>query len=116
VAIGVEASIRHAFAAAIFVPTHSGTTARSLALFRLPVWIAAISSQLQTCQNLAFSYGVCPIFETDHPDDWGAYVRDWIASHQVTGDLAILTEGPSRKYPGAHNRMEIIDLQKPPAR
>jgi len=113
VAIGVEASIRYASPAAIFVPTHSGATAFSLSRFRLPVWIAAVSSQAQTCQNLAFSYGVHPCFQADKPDDWDAYVRGWLEHHQLTGDLAILTEGPSGKHPGAHHRMEIIDLREP---
>jgi pyruvate kinase len=113
VAIGVEASMRHASPAAVFVPTHSGATARNLSLFRMPVWIAAISTQPQTCQGLAFSYGVFPIFEAEEPDDWDAYVRDWLAGHQLTGDLAILTEGPSTKNPAAHHRMEIIDLREP---
>jgi len=45
----------------------------------------------------------------DPPDDWDAYVRSWLERHQVTGDLAVLTEGPSTRHPEAHNRMEIID-------
>jgi pyruvate kinase len=111
IAVAVEASINYASPAAVFVPTRSGATARSLSLFRLPVWIAAVSSQQKTCQNLAFSYGVHPVFEPDHPDDWDAFVRNWLEKHQVTGDLAVLTEGPSKKHPEAHNRMEIIDLR-----
>jgi pyruvate kinase len=71
-----------------------------------------VSSQPQTCQNLAFSYGVLPVCEPDHPDNWDAFVRGWIERHQVTGDLAILTEGPSTKHPEAHNRMEIINLNQ----
>jgi pyruvate kinase len=110
IAVAVEASIAYASPAAVFVPTHSGATARSLSLFRLPVWIAAVSSRESTCQGLVFSYGVFPVFEAEHPDDWDSFVRNWLAKHGVTGDLAILTEGPSAKHPGMHNRMEIIDL------
>ena len=113
IAVAVEASIRYASPAAVFVPTHSGATARSLALFRMPVWVAAISSQQQTCQDLVFSCGVHPVYEPDPPDDWDAYVRSWLERHQVTGDLAVLTEGPSTRHPEAHNRMEIIDLRRP---
>jgi len=112
IAVAVEASIRYASPAAVFVPTHSGATARSLALFRMPVWIAAISSQQQTCQDLVFSCGVHPVHEPDPPDDWDAYVRGWLERHRVTGDLAVLTEGPSTRHPEAHNRMEIIDLKR----
>ncbi len=111
IAVAVEASIKYASPAAVFVPTRSGATARSLSLFRMPVWIAGVSSQQQTCQNLVFSYGVQPVFALDHPDDWEVFVREWLTRHQVAGDMAILTEGPSRKHPEAHNRMEIIDLR-----
>jgi len=111
IAVAVEASIKYASPAAVFVPTRSGATARSLSLFRMPVWIAGVSSQQKTCQNLVFSYGVEPVFTPDHPDDWEAFVRDWLARHRVSGELAILTEGPSRKHPDGHNRMEIIDLR-----
>jgi pyruvate kinase len=110
IAVAVAASTKLTSPAAVFVPTHSGATARALSLFRLPVWVAAVSSQPQTCQNLAFSYGVHPVHEPEHPDDWDSFVRGWLARHQVPGDIAILTEGPSTKHPEAHNRMEIIDL------
>ncbi len=111
IAVAVEASIMYASPAAVFVPTHSGATARSLSLFRMPVWIAAVSSSEQACQSLVFSYGVYPVHEPEHPEDWDGYVRRWLESHGVTGDLVILTEGPSAKHPEAHNRMEIIDLR-----
>jgi len=34
-----------------------------------------------------------------------------LKSHEVEGNLAILTEGPSSKNPKANNRMEIIELR-----
>jgi len=111
IAIAVEASLEYLSPAAVFTPTHSGTTARSLSLFRMPVWIVAVSSLDQTCQNLVFSSGVHPVCEPDHPDAWNTYVRRWVGSHQVKGDIAILTEGPSSKHPDANHRMEIIDLR-----
>ena len=110
IAIAVEASLEYASPAAVFVPTHSGATARSLALFRMPVWITAVSSFERTCQNLVFSCGVYPVHEPEHPEDWDAYVKRWIGSHEMKGDIAILTEGPSSKHPETNNRMEIIDL------
>jgi len=110
ITVSVAASTHYSSPAAIFVPTHSGATARSLSLFRLPVWIAAVTSQQQTCQNLAFSYGVYPVFEPEHPEDWDSFVRQWLEEHEVKGEMVILTEGPSRKHPEVHNRMEIIDL------
>ena len=112
IAVGVESSMTYASPAAVFVPTRSGATARSLSLFRMPVWIAAVSTSEQTCRNLVFSYGVYPVYESTHPEDWDVFVRTWLEKHQLTGDIAILTEGPSARHPEAHNRMEIITLQE----
>jgi len=97
-----------ASAAAVFVPTHSGYTARRIARFRLPVWIVAVSSQEQTCQKLQFSYGVLAVHEPDHPETWKSYTQRWLQENGVEGELVILTEGPSSKHPEANNRMEII--------
>jgi len=110
IALGVEASLQYTSPAAVFVPTRSGTTARSLSRFRLPVWIVAVSSDERTCQHLQFSFGVMPVHETDHPDEWNVYVEQWVRDHELDGDLVVLTQGPSDKDPGANHRMEIIDL------
>jgi len=110
IAISVEATLERISPAAVFVPTRSGSTARRIARFRLPVWIFGISSQEATCQRLLFSYGVWPVLESDHPKDWRPYIRKWLEEHQIPGNLAILTEGPSAKHPETNNRMEIIDL------
>jgi pyruvate kinase len=112
IAVGVEASLEYASPAAVFVPTKSGETARSLARFRPPVWIAAVSSQESTCQALQFSYGVYPVHESDHPEDWTAYARKWVQDHRLEGQLVILTEGPSTKHPEANHRMELVELKK----
>ncbi|SPD75583.1 Pyruvate kinase [uncultured Desulfobacterium sp.] len=112
VAIGVEAGIEYVSPAAVFVPTHSGATARSIARFRFPVWTVAISSQESTCRQLQFSSGVYPVHETDHPEHWNDFVRDWLSKYDLFENLAILTEGPSTKYPEANHRIEIIDLNR----
>ncbi len=75
----------------------------------------AVSSEETTCQRLQFSYGVYPVYEPDHPDDWNSFIRNWLQAHEMEGNLAILTEGPSRKRPDTNNRMEIIDLTAGPA-
>ncbi|MGD0263478.1 MAG: pyruvate kinase [Candidatus Methylomirabilota bacterium] len=110
ISLSVETTLEHIAPAAVFVPTHSGATARRITRFRLPVWIVAVSSQEATCQRLQFSYGVFPVYEPDHPDDWNAYVREWLRAHEVEGNLVVLTEGPSAKRPATNNRVEIIDL------
>jgi pyruvate kinase len=109
--LSVETVLEYASPAAVFVPTHSGTTARSIGRFRLPVWIIAVSSQEATCQNLQFSYGVFPVHEKDHPETWKPYVKDWLQRHEMAGDIVVLTEGPSTKHPDANHRLEIVDLR-----
>ncbi len=96
--------------AAVIVPTHTGASARSISRFRLRVWITAVSSQESTCRQLQFSYGVYPVYEIEHPEDWNSFARVWLQSHGIEGNLVILTEGPSSKHPEMNNRMEIIDL------
>ena len=112
IAIGVEASLEYASPAAVFVPTKSGATARSLARFRPPVWIVAVSSQEATCQALQFSYGVHPVHEGEYPENWTAYARKWVEDHAVEGHLVILTEGPSPKHPEANHKMELVELKR----
>jgi pyruvate kinase len=111
IALSVDATLDQITPAAVFVPTRSGATARSIAHFRPPVWIIAVSSQEAACQRLQFTFGVQPLFEPDHPEDWACYVRRCLELFEITGDFAVLTEGPSSKYPEANNRMELINLR-----
>ena len=110
IASSVETTLSRITPATVIVPTHSGTTARSIARFKLPVWITAVSSSEKTCQDLTFSYGVWSVHEPDHPDNWRSWTRNWLDKQEVSGDLVVLTEGPSTKHPHRNNRMEIIDL------
>jgi pyruvate kinase len=110
IAIGVEECLDYVTPAAVFVPTHDGATARSIARFRFPAWTVAVSSQEATCQNLQFSSGVYPVHEPEHPERWTDYIRQWVRDHEVAGKLAFLTEGPSSKHPETNHRMEIIEL------
>jgi pyruvate kinase len=114
VVFSIEATFKHISPAAVFVPTNSGAMARSITRFRLPVWIVAMSRSALTCQQLQFSYGVRSAHEAESPDDWRPYVRSWLHEHEVEGDIAILTQGPSKKHPEANHRMEIIDLKQVP--
>jgi len=111
IAVSVETSLEYVTPAAVFVPTRTGATARSIGRFRLPVWIIAVSSQEATCQNLQFSYGVYPVCEKDHPEKWKSYVKEWLGRLGLAGDIVVLTEGPSSKHPDSNHRMEIIDLR-----
>jgi pyruvate kinase len=110
IALSVEATFERISPAAVFVPTHSGHTARSIARIRPSMWIVGVSSQEATCQKLLFSGGIYPQYETEHPRDWNGYVRDWLRRQELESELAILTEGPSTSHPEANHRMEIIRL------
>jgi pyruvate kinase len=108
--LGVETILEYSDPAAVFVPTHGGDTARSIARFRLPTWIIAVSSKEATCQHLQFSSGVHPVCEAEHPEKWTGYVTDWLKTHGMEGKLAVVTEGPSSRHPDANNRLEIVEV------
>jgi pyruvate kinase len=108
--LGIEAVMGASKAAAVVVPTRTGTTARRISRFRLPVWIAAPSPDLQVCRRLLLSYGVEPIHLADRQADWSAFARDWMRKQGVAGHLAILVTGPSEEDPGANSRMELLEL------
>jgi pyruvate kinase len=112
IAMSVETTLKRITPPTVIVPTRSGATARSITRFRLPVWITSVSSQAKTCQDLMFSYGVFPVCETDHPEDWKSWARKWLERQGVSGDLVVMTEGPSAKHPNRNIRMEIIDLTR----
>ena len=112
IALSVETTLQRITPVTVVVPTHGGSTARRISRFRLPVWITAVSSASKTCQDLVFSYGVFPYYETDHPSDWRAWIRNWLKTQGLDGSLVVMTEGPSRKHPERNNRMEIVDLTR----
>ena len=112
ISLSVETALKRVTPPTVITPTRSGATARSITRFRLPVWITAVSSLPKTCQNLQFSYGVFPICEPDHPEDWKSWSKKWLENQGVSGELIVMTEGPSTKHPERNVRMEIIDLRK----
>ncbi len=111
-AVSVKNAVEHCQPAAIFVPTRSGASARSMSRFKLPVWIVAISPLQTTCRRLHFSYGVIPQHVDEDPDDWRSYTGDWLTRNDIDGKLVVLTQGPSAKHPETNNRMEIVDLTR----
>jgi len=110
IALSVEATLEHTAPAAVIVPTRSGITAKNISRFRFPVWIAAFSDSESTCMGLQFSYGVHPEYVPEYPEDWKAFTRKWLKSHDVKSTIAVLTEGPSAKNPNANYSMVLLDL------
>jgi pyruvate kinase len=112
IALCVETTLERITPPTVIVPTRSGATARRITRFRLPVWITAFSRFEKTCQDLMFSYGVIPVCEPDHPDNWKQWARNWLLNAGEVGNLVVLTEGPSKKHPHRNNRMEILNLSR----
>jgi pyruvate kinase len=110
IALSVHYTLERSAAAAVIVPTVSGTTARNVTRFRLPVWILGVSPREATCCALNFSYGVHPHLELEHPTDWKAFALRWMAEEDVHGDMVILTEGPSEDNPDVGHRMELLSV------
>ncbi|MCJ7524344.1 MAG: pyruvate kinase [Candidatus Aminicenantes bacterium] len=114
IALSMETILQGVALAAVMAPTLSGATARNISRFRLPLWIAAVSPNESTCQQMQFSYGIHPVHEADPPADWKTYAGNWLQSHGVKGNIVLLIEGPSPKNPGANYMLEMIDLERPP--
>jgi pyruvate kinase len=110
VASSVDTVLECTSSALVIVPTQSGYSARRLVRLRPNAWIAAVSGQEQTCQGLQFSYGVHPVHQPEHPEDWNDYAKTLVRRLELKGSLVVLTEGPSSKHPQANHRMEIITL------
>ena len=70
-----------------------------------------MSTREATCQELQFSSGIYPVHEPELPENWNSYVKQWVADHDLEGNTAVLTHGPSSKHPDANYEMEIIDLK-----
>ena len=110
IAVSVEASLKYLSPAAVFVRSRTGATARRLAAFHLPAWIVAVGDQQKTCQDLLFSYGVHPVCEPKPPTSWRSYVKQWLQRHEVPGEFALVTHGPSTQEEEGVHRMEVIEL------
>jgi pyruvate kinase len=115
IALSVHSVVERITPTAVVTPTKGGATARSISRFRPPMWIVAPSRYETTCQNLQFSYGVFPVHVAEHPANWEAYARDWLATQGLAKGLVLLTQGFSAPYTGGTNRMEIIDFGLPSA-
>jgi pyruvate kinase len=108
--VAAEAVMEFGSSAAVVVPTSVGRTARSIARFRLPVWVAAVTPSERVARQLHLSYGVHPVCQPGPVADWNAFTREWVASHGLMGTMAVLLRGPLSDHPPANHAMELIDL------
>jgi pyruvate kinase len=97
----------------VFVPTHSGNTARTIARCKPRVWSIALSSDEAVRQGLAFSYGVHACNLEDDPEDWRDFAAQWLAKSGVAASRIMLIAGPSKRNPRANHRLELIPLNEP---
>src|SRR5262245_17303462 len=109
--IAAEAIIEFGTSAVVVVQAGSGRTVRSIARFRLPMWIAGVASSERVARHLHFSYGVHPVRPSGQVDDWDTFTREFVASHDLPGTIAVLLRGPSEDPRRANHTMELIDLQ-----
>jgi pyruvate kinase len=111
-AAAVASVVEHALdtvpCAAVFVPTRGGTTARLISRYKPPVWIVAVSPSTDSCQGLAFSYGVHPVQMAIDPEDWREYAGTWLRENKLTGNVAMLVAGASARNPNANHRIEYL--------
>src|SRR5215472_5975129 len=104
----VEAALDIVACAAVFVPTHAGTTARMISRLNPSQWIVALSRDAAVCQGLVFSYGVEPVQLVDDPNNWRDFARTWLQAHQIPGHAALLVAGPSTLNPEDNYRLEFL--------
>ena len=111
VSMNIENVLARMSVAAVVVPSRSGSTARQLARFRLPVWLTAAATREETCQGLRFSYGIHPVKLDKEPEDWRSWAKQRVSAEGTPGDYLILIEGPSPDRPDVAQRLEVIDLR-----
>jgi pyruvate kinase len=106
----VETALNIVPCAAVFVPTQTGTTARMISRLSPSPWIVGLSRDSVVCQGLTFSYGVEPVQLVEDPTSWRHYAQVWLEEHEVSGAIALLVAGPSRRNPDANYRLEFLKV------
>ena len=94
----------------VLVPTRGGTVVRAISRFKPPVWIIAPSPDSAACQNLAFSYGVHPVYLAEEPDDWREWIEHWLRENGIEAERVMFVAGPSPRNPKANYRIELMRL------
>lgn len=98
-------------ASAIIAITKSGRTARMVSSFRPAVPIIACSSSEKTCNQLALSWGVCPIFAQDqeNTDKLFAHAveRAYAAGLVKHGEVVVITAGVPIGVSGTTNTLKV---------
>lgn len=75
-----------------------------------PLWIVALGRDPAVCQQLVFSYGVEPLQMDENPENWRDFAKAWLEEHEISGPIALLVAGPSRRNPEANYRIEFLKV------
>jgi len=110
IATSVVSTARRLHPRLIAIPTRTGATARRVTRYRLRPWIVALSRNRVTCQQLAFSYGVYPVYIEGDRHDWHRILIDWCNEEQITSGIVVMTQGSSRRNPERTNQIEVFSL------
>ncbi|MEW6263120.1 MAG: pyruvate kinase [Thermodesulfobacteriota bacterium] len=102
--------------AAIVAATASGSTARLMARFRLPLTVVGLSANERTCRQLCLSWGVMPALVPvcRTVDDMVQEIKRWVTAHGVagSGDRLIFTAGVPLQQPGTTNLIKVIEIKE----
>lgn len=110
IASSVVATARKLRPCLIAIPTRTGATARRVTRYRLRPWIVALSHNRATCQQLAFSYGVYPVYIDGDRHDWHNILVDWFKKEGITPGTVVMTQGSSKHNPERTNQIEVFSL------
>jgi pyruvate kinase len=94
----------------VVVMTSTGRMARSLTRFRMPMWIAAVTTNPLVSKHLIFSYGVQAVCPAEPIRDVSAWIRERARAHGLAKPLALLVRGPAPGRPDANTALEVVDL------
>ncbi len=111
------ATLRTAFAAgakAIFCISTGGTTPRLISQLRPDVPILALTHSEKVYHQLAFEWGIVPIYSEPHPTMQDAFqaISKWALEHDYVryGDLVVLTAGVPYGIAGTTNMMIVQSI------
>lgn len=99
----------------VLIPTASGETCRRISRFRPDTWIIGFSRYPNTCNRLAFQYGVHPIFVEGKVTDWEDTAFEKLKQYGIyaPGELVIMTQGQTVGHgkKGGTNLLKFIQLE-----
>jgi pyruvate kinase len=99
--------------AAVLTPTRSGATPRRISRFKPETWILAFTRVPRTCSFLSLSYGVYPVVVNENIESWEKETTEKAKEMGFvkSGDIVVLTQGPSSGKPGGTNMLKILTLE-----